>query len=55
MLRHIGADTPGTDALRADLTEAIELQRAAWLARSRPGGLSDSLARLETTLAGYDD
>jgi hypothetical protein len=40
-------------ALRADLAEAIELQSAAWLARSRPGGLDDSLARLRKTLATY--
>lgn len=30
----------------ADFEECIGLQRASWLARSRPGGLEDSLARL---------
>jgi len=53
MLREAGAEAPGTDALRDDLGQAIEEQRACWLARSRPGGLSDSLARLEKTLADY--
>ncbi len=44
---------PGDAALAEDLREAITLQREAWLARSRPGGLPDSLARLEATLATY--
>ncbi len=35
----------------ADLGEAIDLQREAWLARARPGGLADSLAHLQRTLA----
>jgi hypothetical protein len=54
MLRHIDAESPSNDVLRTDLTEAIDLQRDAWLERSRPGGLRDSLARLERTLAEYD-
>jgi hypothetical protein len=41
---------PAPDALRRDLEECIEEQRAVWLARSRPGGLPDSLARLERVL-----
>lgn len=41
-------------ALDADLTGLIEAQEAAWLARSRPGGLSDSLAHLRRTLRSYD-
>jgi hypothetical protein len=53
MLRHIEANAPGTDALRSDLSEAIDLQRAAWLERSHLGGLQDSLGRLEQTLASY--
>lgn len=44
---------PPVDVLRDDLAEAIELQRASWLERSRPGGLRDSLARLEGSLAEY--
>jgi hypothetical protein len=44
---------PPVDVLRADLAEAIELQSAAWRARSREGGLADSLARLRRTLATY--
>ena len=54
MLRHIDASRPDDATLRADLGEAIDMQRAAWLERSRPGGLSDSLGRLERTLAEYD-
>ena len=54
MVRHTNGDTtPDDDAMHADLAEAIELQHAAWLARSRPGGLPDSLERLERTLATY--
>ncbi len=53
MLRHIDADRPNDEVLREDLTEAIELQRAAWLKTSRPGGLTDSIGRLERTLAEY--
>jgi hexosaminidase len=48
------ASAPAPAVLRADLAEAIELQSAAWRARSRPGGLDDSLARLRKTLATYD-
>jgi hexosaminidase len=54
MLRRTNDNTaPDDDTMHADLAEAIELQHAAWLARSRPGGLSDSLERLERTLAEY--
>ena len=40
---------PASDrgALAHALRELIERQRALWLARNRPGGLDDSLARLE--------
>src|SRR5262249_39782432 len=38
---------PPSELLRRELGEAIEEQRACWLARSRPGGLRDSLGRLE--------
>jgi hypothetical protein len=53
VLRRTDAGAPDDDALRDDLREAIELQRAAWLERSRPGGLSDSLEHLESVLAQY--
>lgn len=46
---------PETAALRADLAEAIEEQRACWLLRSRPGGLTESVSRLERTLETYSD
>jgi hypothetical protein len=48
-----GAPAPGDVHLRRDLAEAIEEQRACWLARSRSGGLEDSLARLSATLDTY--
>ena len=51
--RGAGFPCPDDGALRRDLSEAIEEQRACWLERSRPGGLADSLARLEATLAQY--
>jgi hypothetical protein len=51
--RAAGFDCPSDTALQQDLTEAIAEQRACWLLRSRPGGLDDSVARLEKTLASY--
>ncbi len=39
-------DCPSDSELEADLAEAKEWQRRAWLGRSRPGGLLDSMARL---------
>ena len=51
--RDIGAAPPSDAELARDLREAIESQRVAWLLRSRPGGLDDSVARLEKTLAEY--
>lgn len=51
--RDHGLPAPGDAALHRDLAEAIQEQRACWLLRSRPGGLPDSLARLEATLASY--
>jgi hypothetical protein len=44
---------PATDLLRRELEPAIEEQRACWLARSREGGLRDSLGRLEQARAEY--
>jgi hypothetical protein len=51
--RGAGFPCPADAELRRDLAEAIAEQRACWLLRSRPGGLSDSVARLEATLATY--
>jgi hypothetical protein len=51
--REAGFSCPGTEDLRRDLREAIEEQKECWLQRSRPGGLSDSVARLERTLLTY--
>jgi hypothetical protein len=52
-LRGAGLACPSDAELRADLADAIEEQRACWLERSRPGGLADSVARLDETLATY--
>jgi hypothetical protein len=41
---------PSKDTLRRDLANCIEEQARVWQARSRPGGLEDSLARLRRTL-----
>ena len=51
--RGAGLPCPSDAELRRDLADAIAEQRACWLLRSRPGGLADSVARLEATLAGY--
>jgi hexosaminidase len=53
LLRAAGLACPSDAALRRDLAEAIAGQRACWLERSRPGGLRDSLARLEGVLEEY--
>jgi hypothetical protein len=45
---------PSDAELKRDLDGAIAEQRATWTLRSRPGGLADSLARLERTWARYD-
>ncbi len=51
--RAAGFDCPPDEELRRDLAGAIREQRACWLERSRPGGLDDSVARLEAILAEY--
>ena len=53
LLREAGLARPDDAELRCDLEQSIEGQRRCWLERSRPGGLADSLARLEATLASY--
>ncbi len=50
-----GGPDPGPVAMRADLAPLIDAYREVWLARSRPGGLPDSVAHLERTLASYVD
>lgn len=42
-------------ALHQDLADIIDEQRSLWLARNRPGGLSDSVARFEQLLHSYED
>jgi hexosaminidase len=39
--------------LDADMAEIIDEYRALWLARNRPGGLADSVGRLEAARADY--
>jgi hypothetical protein len=51
--RGAGFPCPTDAELRRDLADAIAEQRACWALRSRPGGLADSVARLEATLASY--
>jgi hexosaminidase len=51
--RAAGLERPADGDLERDLADAIEEQRACWLLRSRPGGLDDSVARLERTRADY--
>jgi hexosaminidase len=48
-----GGPDPGPAAMRSDLEPLVTSYSEAWLARSRPGGLVDSLAHLERTLAFY--
>jgi hexosaminidase len=52
--RAAGLPRPEGAELRRDLGDAIAEQRACWALRARPGGLADSIARLEATLATYD-
>jgi hypothetical protein len=40
--------------LAAELDGIIERYKSLWLSRSRPGGLSDSVRRLERARADYD-
>ena len=49
--RLLGDDGPDAALLQADMAELVEAQARTWLARSRPGGLRDSLARLDPGLA----
>ncbi|CAN5423341.1 hypothetical protein BH10ACT1_BH10ACT1_10880 [soil metagenome] len=49
--RRLGPGRPTAGALADHLSALIETQRSTWLARARPGGLDDSVAHLERTLA----
>jgi hypothetical protein len=51
--RGAGLPCPSDAELRDHLRACIEEQRVCWLARSRPGGLEDSIARLTPALDGY--
>jgi hypothetical protein len=53
LLAKAGGAAPAPDRLAADLREAMDGVERTWRARSRPGGLDDSLNRLRPTLAGY--
>jgi hypothetical protein len=41
------------ESLRRDMEEIVEEYRAVWLARNRPGGLEDSVRRMERILEDY--
>ena len=49
--RLLGEEGPSDEQRADDLAALIEGQCVAWLDRSRPGGLSDSLAHLDPALA----
>ncbi len=61
MMRHaaqrglyaVGAPDRTAADLERDLREISEEYQAAWLLRNRPGGLSDSVARLERSRRDY--
>jgi hypothetical protein len=61
MMRHaaqrglyaVGAPDRSASDLDRDLREIIEDYQAVWLLRNRPGGLSDSVARLERSRRDY--
>ena len=61
MMRHaarrglyaIGAPDRSAADLDHDLREIIEEYQAVWLLRNRPGGLNDSVARLERSRRDY--
>jgi hypothetical protein len=48
-----GSDDVTADHLLADLEALIPQQRLNWLARSRPGGLKESMSRFEPVLRDY--
>lgn len=50
LARALGRPAPPSDVADEDLRECIERHREAWLLSSRPGGLADSLARLQERL-----
>ena len=52
LLDHVGGKAPSQRELNDDLTEAIAEQQEAWLRRSRPGGLDDSVRPLRELAAG---
>ena len=50
LAQEAGLEAPAPEPLAVDLLEAIEWQKTAWLRRSRPGGLDDSLRRLRAAV-----
>lgn len=54
LLARAGGRAPNRAARRADLRDAIAEYEECWLAWSRPGGMPESRAQLEATLATYD-
>jgi hexosaminidase len=50
----INRRTDGKLDLARDMQEIITEYEKLWLARNRPGGLIDSVARLRRTMADYE-
>jgi hypothetical protein len=55
LLAKAGGPDPGPAEMRADLAPLIDAYAERWLARSRPGGLPDSVVHLHRTLDSYDE
>jgi hypothetical protein len=55
LLAKAGGPDPGPAEMRADLSPLIDAYAERWLARSRPGGLPDSVVHLHRTLDSYDE
>ncbi len=55
LMARAGGPDLGPAAMRADLAPLVDAYAERWLARSRPGGLADSLSHLQRTLATYDE
>jgi len=50
-VRLLGADGPPLEQQRRELRDLIDQQRSTWLARSRAGGLDDSLRQFDASLS----
>lgn len=55
LLRSVGATAPGDEVMRADLAEAMELHRRAWLSRAQPQGMAIWMTTLAKLAETYGD